>query len=123
ASRSSWRAVLLVNAFFTQRVAATCCSPAGAAFSAAPDDGSDQRRNGTQDVNDPMYGPATRPKGPVGVVHVLGSACGVRNRDQGAAARRKCLPHATRYAHGSTHVLNNQNTVRDRRGDTLLALR
>ena len=47
----------------------------GAAFCAARDRGSDQRRNGTQDVNDPVSGPATRPQGPFGVVHVLGSAC------------------------------------------------
>ena len=47
----------------------------GAAFCAAPDRGSDQRRNGTQDVNDPVCGFATRPGGPVGVVHVLGSSC------------------------------------------------
>jgi hypothetical protein len=33
-----------------------------AAFYAAPDSGSDQRRNGTQDVNDPVSGPATRPE-------------------------------------------------------------
>ena len=32
----------------------------GAAFCAAPDRGSDQRRYGTQDVNDPVSGPATR---------------------------------------------------------------
>ena len=35
----------------------------GAAFCAAPDRGSDQRRNGTQDVNDPASGPAMRPPG------------------------------------------------------------
>jgi hypothetical protein len=38
----------------------------GAAFCAAPNRGSDQRRSGTQDVNDPVSGPATRPQGPSG---------------------------------------------------------
>ena len=37
-----------------------------AAFCAAPVRGSDQRRSGTQDVNDPVSGPATRPQGPSG---------------------------------------------------------
>jgi hypothetical protein len=38
----------------------------GAAFCAARVRGSDQRRDGTQDVNDPVYGPATRVQGPEG---------------------------------------------------------
>ena len=59
----------------------------GAAFCAAPDAGSDQRRSGTQDVNDPVYGPTTRPDGPVGVVHVLGSACRSHRADEWQSRR------------------------------------
>jgi hypothetical protein len=48
------------NAFCLQGIATTERAIGGAALYAAPDRGSDQRRNGTQDVNDPVYGPATR---------------------------------------------------------------
>ena len=52
----------------------------GAAFCAAPDAGSDQRRSGTQDVNDPVSGPPTQLESAAGVVHVLGSTCGVAGK-------------------------------------------
>ena len=65
-----------------------------AAFFAAPDSRPDQRRYGTQDVNDPMYGPATHHAGRRGVVHVLGSACRSRRSDERAIARR--FRHAAR---------------------------
>jgi hypothetical protein len=48
------------NAFCLQGIETGERAIDGAAFSAAPERGSDQRRNGTQDVNDPVYGPATR---------------------------------------------------------------
>jgi hypothetical protein len=55
--------MLAANAFSAQRVASMRRATVGAAFCAARVRGSDQHRNGTQDVNDPVYGPATRPTG------------------------------------------------------------
>ena len=86
----------------------------GAAFSAAPDGGSVQRRNGTKDVNDP--GPGTRrcPARAQRVVHVLGSVCpslvlvtgGCVNTSRDVA---RCVS-----GHAGARVLNTQNKWRDR---------
>jgi hypothetical protein len=63
----SWRSspahVFTTNALCLQGVARARRATDGAALSAAPDSDSDQRRTGTQDVNDPASGPAMRPEG------------------------------------------------------------
>ena len=61
-----------------------------------PESGSDQRRNGTQDVNDPASRPARRPHGRFGVVHVLGSACRTSEPMSGS-----CAAHPWRLAAGN----------------------
>jgi hypothetical protein len=65
--------------------------------------GSDQRRNGTQDVNDPASGPEMRPRGPFGVVHVLGSEC----RSHGTPRGDKRAAHSARHAAGYLAVTMN----------------
>ena len=66
------------KARWLQELARICCATDGAAFYAAPDSGSDQHGNGTQDVNDPASRLVTSPDGRSGVVHVLGSGDGFR---------------------------------------------
>jgi hypothetical protein len=75
------------NAFCFQEVARIRRATDGAAFYAAPDSSSDQHGNGTQDVNDPASGPAMRPQGRSGVVHVLGSACRSHRTDEQQSRR------------------------------------
>ena len=53
-----------------------------AAFCAAHGRRSDQRRNGTQDVNDPVYGPATRSAGRGGRTRPGFRVCDDRRLDQ-----------------------------------------
>jgi hypothetical protein len=70
----------------------------GAAFCAAPDRGSDQRRNGTQDVNDPASGPMTRPRGRSGSFTSWAPRVAVIERriahDIPGVARPECLRNA-----------------------------
>jgi hypothetical protein len=51
------------NAFCAHAVVHRGRALDSAAFCAAGVSSSDQRRNGTQDVNDPVYGLTTRPEG------------------------------------------------------------
>ncbi len=74
-------------------------------------EGSDQRRSGTQDVNDPVSSPPTRHVDGPGVVHVLGSPCRADSETMAAVSWWKPRRHALRYAHGSARVLNDQDNA------------
>jgi len=87
---------------------------AGAAIYAAPDTGSDQRRNGTQDVNDPASGPAMRPEGRSGsFTSWVPRVAIIELMNWAIAARFRSVAPAGNLAE-STCVLNTQNANRDR---------
>ena len=74
-------------------------------------------------MNDPVYGPAMRPKGRSGVVHVLGSGCHVDNLNVERLEGRRHLDLPCGITPGLARVPNGQDDLVGRRADTLLEIR